>query len=60
MAATSAKKTIVIGLVLGVTLGALIGLIGAYFEWSMAVRGAVMGAMIVLGFTLMQRLTKGR
>lgn len=60
MAARSPGKTILIGLALGVTLGAAVGLIGATLEWSMGVRGAVMGAMIVVGFFLLRRSSLGR
>ena len=55
MAAPSLGRSLLIGLALGVAIGVVVGLAGAVFKWPMAVRGAVMGALLVIGFTVMRR-----
>jgi hypothetical protein len=46
-----------IGLALGVAIGTGVGLVGAAFAWPMPARGAIMGALLVIGFTIMRRFS---
>jgi hypothetical protein len=49
------RRAILIGIALGLSVGAVTGFLGAMFDWPMVVRGAVMGAGLVLGFWLLGR-----
>lgn len=54
----SAKKSILTGVLLGTAIGIVVGLTGALFDLPVAVRGAITGALVVVGFWLLKRTSR--
>lgn len=55
MPALSRGRSILLGITLGVVFGTVVGLIGAVFDWPVAVRGGITGALLAIGFAVFRR-----
>jgi hypothetical protein len=55
MATSNVQRQILTGIAFGIVAGVVIGLVGAYFNLPMGVRGGLIGALVVVGMQYMRK-----